>query len=187
MSRWFWFRAGTARVHDNNVQQIYSYGYYGTASAWQFIDESLTRTGPIQSRCQTNADYPGWHWCGTGGNGRSGRTSRYTNYQIVDPVYIWNNTYGGTGTLAASAQWSTNDQTGFGCDPVSGVNSTGDVFRLNRDIFLSAPPAGAGGVAGTYVPYTFPHPVRAREDQLHSIRDQRHRTEHRFRPPVRPE
>ena len=135
MSRWFWWRAGTARVHDNNVQQIASGGYYSTASSWQFIDESLTRSG-VGSPCQTEGNYPGWHWPGTGGNGTS---------EIVDPVYIWNNSGGG------ASSWSTNDQTGT--DQNCSGGSTGNVFLLNRDIFLSAPP-------GNYAPYTYPHPLR---------------------------
>lgn len=178
MSRWFWFRAGTARLHDNTIQAINSFGYYGAALAWIFINESLTRNGP-NAPCQLDSAYPGWHWCGNGGNVPSANAggaysssgTGYTAYQISDPVYIWNNTYtfnpqSGTAgmVLPDASQWGTNDQTGANAtcgQPVAGTNQTSDVFLLNRDIYLSAPPSGAGGVAGPYATYTYPHPLVA--------------------------
>lgn len=175
MTRWFWWRAGTARVHDNIVQQIYSFGYYGDVPAWSFIDETLTRAQQNSINvCETDANYPGWHWCGTGGNvlpandGSNSDTTAYSTYEIVDPVYVWNNTYtyntnsGNSGSvLSAASQWGVGDQSGATAtcgQPVIGTNATQDVFLINRDIFLSSPPANAGGVTGTYSNYTYPHP-----------------------------
>ena len=143
LNRWFWWRAGTARVWGNSVDQINSGGYWGGPKAsWVFIAESLTRGGQVG--CQKASDYPnGWHWPGFGADGTK---------QISDPVYIWDNTGGG------ASSWGTNDQSGDTQDCFGG-GTTADVFKLNRDIFLHAPPAG------TYTAYPYPHPLRGGEPE----------------------
>ena len=132
LNRWFWFRAGTGRIWGNSVDRISSQDW-GERPSWMFMAESLTRPGE-GSPCQTEADYPGTHWPGTGADGRR---------QISDPIYIWNN------TGAGATVWGTNDQTEFDCNG----GRTANVFRLNRDLFLSAPP--------NYTPYPYPHLLRA--------------------------
>ena len=138
LTRWMWFRAGTGRIWGNSVDLIDSKSYWGAPKqSWVFIAESLSRAG--QSGCQQASDYPnGWHWPGFGGDGTK---------QVSDPVYIWNNSGGGAST------WGTNDQSGETND-CHGGGTTADVFKLGRDIFLNAPPAG------TYTAYPYPHPLR---------------------------
>lgn len=229
MIRWIWLRSGTARIHDNTFTQIMSYGYYNTAPMLMVTDEPLTRSGPSQG-FQNDWDYPGWHWCGTGGS-HSGDTTlppSYATYQIVDPIYCWNNTYTGAGAQPVANQWGIIDYSGYGQDAAApltrsgttsnglktitglsqtsdlhvnqpvmhanfpsgtvivtkdsssqvtvnnnatasgtvslsfGINATPDVLLLNRDLYINtAPPSGAGGVAGPYVAYTYPHPLAA--------------------------
>jgi hypothetical protein len=152
MQRWFWWRAGTGYVHHNNIQVIYSYGYWGSPPAcWAFTNESLTRTGGQQTTCQKNSDYIGFHWCGSGGNGNTSNTSDYRTYRMCDPVYIWANTYN-RGYADNDSQIAKIDQQD--CPPVRGVNKTSDVFLKDRDYYI-------GSIAAPdYKPYTYPHPLR---------------------------
>jgi hypothetical protein len=171
-SRWFWWRGGTARIHDNTITQINNYGFWGGGLAWQFTNEDMTRPGSGSSNnTENNTAYNdtyggGWHWCGSSGKTVGGTGSEmtpwnnYSAWQVKNPIYLWNDTFVGLNPLPESSNWSTADQTGYGHDPVTGVNTTADVFLLNRNLFLSAPPAGAGTVPGAYAPYTYPHPLR---------------------------
>jgi hypothetical protein len=176
LSRWWWWRAGTALIHDNQITQINNFGFWGGGLSWQFTNEDLTRPGTgTNGTAELNSDYQaanggGWHWCGTMGN-HVGDTSQpveqmpttktYRSYQILVPVYIWNNTVGGVGPLPDSSNWSTIDETGYGHDPVAGTNTTADTFLVSRNIFFTAPPANLGNVTGSYAPYAYPHPLRS--------------------------
>jgi hypothetical protein len=131
VNRWFWWRAGTARVHDNKVDKLSSQDW-GNKPSWAFMAESLTRSG-AGSPCQTEADYQGTHWPGSGGDG---------NRQVPDPIYFWNNTGKG------AEIWATNDQSGFDCHGGSSAN----VIKLGRDIIFGTPSG--------YTPYQYPHPLR---------------------------
>ena len=122
LNRYFWWRAGTARITDNTFDNITS-SDWGNKGELVFIDESLTRPGS-GAPCQTT--YPGTHWPGQGADGTK---------QISDPVYIWNN----TGTYAVG----TNDQSD-GCG--HGL-LTANFFLINRDYIMSAAP---GYVKYTY-------------------------------------
>jgi hypothetical protein len=165
LNRYFWFRAGTARIWGNKVMPIFSGRYWNAGGSWVFIDEPLTRPGAGNGGvCETEAEYPGTRWPGTGSNG----TTQYRNTQrtgvvvtpsFVDPVYIWDNTdVPGAipgGVKHPSAWWGTNDQPGDGCASPGRGHQTADVFRLNRDIFIEVAPTG-------YTPYVYPHPLNAR-------------------------
>lgn len=144
-NRYFWARAGTGRIHDNSVQRIDSGGYWGAAKpSWLFIDEPLTRPGSGNGgRCETQSQYPGTRWPGTGTDGTKHPSGQIVSPSAVDPFYIWNN----TGTGATS--WSTNDQSGYNCNN----GPTSNVFRLGRDIILAADPNYAGE-------FPYPHPWR---------------------------
>lgn len=131
VNRWFWWRAGTARVHDNQVDKINS-GDWGNKPSWLFIAESLTRSG-AGSGCQTEADYQGVHWPGSGGDG---------SRQVPDPIYFWNNTGEG------AAAWATSDQSGYDCHGGSSAN----VIKEGRDIRFETPSG--------YIAFSYPHPLR---------------------------
>ena len=146
VNRNLWVRAGTARIHHNDCQKLDSQGYWGGwKPSFVFIDEPLTRSGAGNGgRCETQSQYPGTRWPGTGSDGTSYPTGQIVSPSVVDPVYIWAN----TGPAATS--WGTNDQSGSTKTCDNGPTSA--VFKLNRDIFLSAPSG--------YAPYTYPHPLR---------------------------
>jgi hypothetical protein len=145
MSRWYWARAGTLRIWGNTVDAINSYGTWGaTKASWVFTNEPLTRPGAGNGTvCETEVQYPGTRWCGTGSDGTAHPTGEVVSPSSLDPVYVWDNQ--GTG----GATWATQDQSGYGC---SG-GTTANTFKVGRDIILSAPSG--------YVPYTYPHPLRA--------------------------
>jgi hypothetical protein len=145
LSRWLWMRAGTGRIHDNTVDALDSGGYWGSGHvSWVFIDEPLTRPGAGNGGvCESESQYPGTRWPGTGSDGTQYPTGRVVSPSLVDPVYVWNNTGAGAST------WGVNDQTGYGCD---NNGHTANVFKLGRDIIFSAAPG--------YATYTYPHPWR---------------------------
>jgi hypothetical protein len=145
VNRWLWARAGTGRIHDCVVGKLDSQGYWGGwKPSWVFIDEPLTRSGAGNGgRCETQSQYPGTRWPGTGTDGKSYPTGQIVSPSPVDPFYFWNN------TGAAPQSWGTNDQSGYSCNN----GPTSAVFKLDRDIKFSAP-------AG-YTAYTYPHPWRS--------------------------
>jgi hypothetical protein len=165
VNRYFWMRAGTARIWGNTVQSIWSSNYYATRASWSFITEPLTRQGTGNGGvCETESEYPGTRWPGTGSTGSQPGQSGSTNQSgvvvspsFVDPVYIWNNTDAPASSSGApsgaNSYWGTTDQTGYGCNPPGSGNQTSDVFQLGRDLIMSAP--------SSYTPYTYPHPLQA--------------------------
>jgi len=124
LNRYWWLRAGTQVVTDNNFEAINT-GDWGNKDTLVYIVECATRPGAGCPSCCTS--YPCTHQPGTGGSG-TGQTS--------DPVYIWNN----SGTVRIGM----NDQSGYGC---SGHN-TSEFFIENRDYFVNA--AKPGYVKYTY-------------------------------------
>jgi predicted nucleic acid-binding Zn-ribbon protein len=168
MSRYWWFRAGTGRIWGNKVQTIWSNHFWNATSSWVATDEPLTRPGSGNNGAvETDATYPGTRWPGTGSNGTtkyppSQATGIKVSPSFVDPIYIWGNTNVpsqiGGGNTDPGEWWGTVDQSGFGRDPVPGKNQTSDVFKLNRDIFLSAP---NNNPSPAYTPYVYPHPLDA--------------------------
>jgi hypothetical protein len=154
VNRFYWGRGGTGRIWGNSVDPVSS-SDWGSKSSWQFIDEPLTRPGSGNGGvCETESQYPGTRWSGTGSNGVQHPNGVVVSPSVVDPWYIWNNVAGPRGD--GTTNWSTNDQSGYGCSAPGPGNQTSDVFRLNRDIFLSAP---NNNPSPPYTPYQYPHPL----------------------------
>lgn len=146
VNRNLWMRAGTARIFNNYCEKLDSLGYWGGwKMSFVFIDEPLTRSGAGNGgKCETQAQYPGTRWPGTGSDGTQHATGQIVSPSIVDPIYLWNN------TGPAATAWGTNDQSGSTQTCTNGPTSA--VFKAGRDIILSAP--------ANYTPYTYPHPLR---------------------------
>ena len=130
LNRYFWYRAGSAVITRNSVQQITGQ-MYGNKDSFVFVVENARRTGP--AGCCTS--YMCYHQPGSGGNGTS---------QISDPVYIWSNT--GTG----ASDIGTNEGEPASCGT---TYSTSNFFQVGRDYFLN------GDAKPGYSSYTYPHPL----------------------------
>jgi hypothetical protein len=179
MSRWMWFRAGTGRIHDNTVVQIYSHGAFDASAAFaQLTAESMARSS-AQAPCENPPPSwgQGWHWPGNAGSvdpasphlndgtySNVGTNYHTSGYQILDAIYLWNNTWTGNGVLPASGQVNMNDETG-NC----GTSNSGAVLLVNQNYFTNTPPptgAGYGPLSSanlqtyTYAPFQYPHPLR---------------------------
>lgn len=130
LNRYFWFRAGTAVITRNSVQQI-SGQMYGNKSSFVFAVENAQR-GSARGCC---TGYMCFHQPGSGGNGST---------QIAEPVYIWGNTGSGIQSVSTNNGEPNTCNTGY---------STDDFFKPNRDYFVEN-----GGKPG-YTSYQYPHPL----------------------------
>jgi hypothetical protein len=153
MNRWGWWRAGSGRVWGNAIDAISS-SDWGNKTCWQFSDEPLSRAGSGNGgNCETQAQWPGTRWPGTGGNGVTHPSGVVVTPSFRDPIYFWNNTAGP----------HSNGTTSWGCTdygpPLQSCNNgpTSAVFLINRDLFFSAP---NNNPSPPYTPYVYPHPLR---------------------------
>jgi hypothetical protein len=148
LNRYFWFRAGTGVITGNSIEAIDSAPCYANASSFVFAVENAQRNA---HGCCTA--YMCYHQPGSGSDGEA-HSPPYTSagqddeYQIPDPVYIWNNT--GTGA-AADRIVGLNEGEPAECGTTYG---TADFFVLDRDYFVDSGPKPG------YAPYPYPHPLR---------------------------
>jgi hypothetical protein len=113
---YFWSRAGTGIFTDNIVNNASFTQEYGSPSLFK-IGDNTDPTGYPQPR------QPGWGHDGTS--------------NVIDPIYIWNNTGPQAYTYwFYNSAWTNNVQ-------------------LNRELFVNA------GAKPGYQKYTYPHPARA--------------------------
>ena len=117
-NRYFWCRAGTGIFADCFVASPPDAFQYGQPSQLQIGDNTSPRTYPQPRQ-------PGW--------GHNGTTN------VIDPIYIWNE----TGPRAYT--WGFQEQPGGWENNV----------QLNREIFVN------GGAKPGYTKFTYPHPARA--------------------------
>jgi len=159
-NRYFWGRAGTALFTQNNIQAI-SGPCYGTKASFTFTVENASRSSA--HGCATG--YMGYHQSGAGAGGTPnvlslvfGGQTPLDLFQISDPVYIWNNTGTGQGSLSLNE----GDPRGcFSINPATGQYfTTADLFTQNRDYFLDTSGSPTNGAKPGWAPYTYPHPLR---------------------------
>jgi hypothetical protein len=157
LTRYFWFRAGTAVITQNSIQAINAAPCYQNASSFQFIVESATRN--TSHGCCTG--YMCWHQPGSGSDGTTHSQSYLSSsqtptdaYQSPDPVYIWNN----TGTGQAPGRITSVNDSDMSCNT---GNTTGTFFVLNRDYFVDTTSSPSSGAKPGWAPYTYPHPLRS--------------------------
>jgi len=110
--RYFWCRAGTGIFSDNAVDSPYN--GYAPPDLLDIGDNTSPKPYP-QSR------QPGW--------GHNGTTD------VIDPIYIWNNSGNGAYKWRISNGWEAN-------------------VKQNREIYVN------NGAKPGYAKYTYPHPLR---------------------------
>ncbi|MBN1674706.1 MAG: hypothetical protein JXR37_26920 [Kiritimatiellae bacterium] len=113
-ARYFWCRAGTGLFTDNVVSNCATPSAFGNQTLLAVGDNTVP-TGYPQSR------QPGWGYDGT--------------RDVIDPMYIWNNTGPRAGTWDVYADWTNS-------------------VRLNRELYVDSGPKPG------YTKYAYPHPVR---------------------------
>jgi hypothetical protein len=163
LNRYFWSRAATGLFADNVIQQINSGSWYGIQNSFQFIVEGAQRSS--SHGCVTQ--YMGYHQSGSGSSPAaqnpvwtSSNQTPPDQFQIPDPVYIWNNS--GTGTGLGNMGIADGGPLGCpGTNPATGLQYTSsDFFVLNRDWVVD------NGAKPGWVPYTYPHPLNTSGKQL---------------------
>jgi hypothetical protein len=157
MNRWFWLRAGTMIVTQNNIDWINGPSYPNKNSFTFIVEAARWNTGG--HGCLTG--YMGFHQVGSGATATVQSPTKLAlgqlppdPYQVSDPVYIWNN----SGTGNGIAHVGLNDASTDNCNntnPATGVEyTTADFFVLNRDYFVD------NGAKPGWQPYPYPHPLR---------------------------
>jgi hypothetical protein len=120
---YFWARAGHGIFTDNIVNNASAPQNYGNPSQLR-VGDNTKPTGYPQAR------QPGW-----GHNGTS---------NVIDPIYIWNNTGGQAYSYQIESAWSSN-------------------FQLNRELFVNSGPKPG------YSKYQYPHPLRSGSSSTNSV------------------
>lgn len=113
--RYYWLRAGTGVFTDNVVNNCVNPGAYGSVSFLAIAESFITPSSNPQDR------QAGW-----GHDGAS---------DVIDPIYVWNNTGARASTWYIDAAWADNVQEG-------------------REVFVDA------GAKPGYSKFTYPHPLR---------------------------
>lgn len=165
LNRYFWMRAGTLLVTNNNIQAMVGQ-CYGTKTSFSFIVEGA-RWNVGGHGCCTG--YMCWHQVASGASSTvqsplflSLHQSPSDAYQLSDPVYIWNN----TGTGQSPDLFGTNDadpsiDNCHNINPATGLEySTTDFYKAGRDYFYDFSSNPNNGAKPGWNPYTYPHPLR---------------------------
>ena len=175
MNRYFWLRSGTIVMTQNNIQWINS-GCYPNKPSFTAIVEGAMSNANAHGCCTITATGNScWHQAGTGAqssptfNPSNLYTSQFAaggvggdNHQVIDPVYIWNN----TGTGQGSAHYGTNES-GLGdqchnTNPNTGQEyKTADFYVSGIHYFYDDSSNPNNGAKPGWVPYTYPHPLRS--------------------------
>jgi hypothetical protein len=111
---YFWARAGHGIFTDNFVDNASAPQNYGNPAQLRIGDNTNPTAYP-------QARQPGWGHDGT--------------YNVIDPIYIWNNTGARAYSYQIDSAWSSN-------------------VKLNRELFVNSGPKPG------YSKYTYPHPLR---------------------------
>jgi hypothetical protein len=135
-------RGGTALIHDNTIPNITSQTWGNKPEVYFIIHNLRENNGSY--KCW-NQGYPAPHQIGWGysiGGTRAGSTSVL---QDPEPVYLWNNTGGGSSTPGIGDYSPDQCFTG---------QTTAMYVKEGRDYFVNTPKPG-------YTPFTYPHPLTA--------------------------
>lgn len=162
LNRYFWLRAGTMVVTNNSVQWING-GCYPNKNSFTFVVEGA-RWNTGGHGCCTG--WMCWHQVGSGGSTVAQNppfmspSQMADNFQLPDPIYIWNN----TGTGQGSSHYGTDDADTDNChnaNPATGQEfTTSDFFKANRDYFYDNTSNPNSGAKPGWAPYVYPHPLR---------------------------
>jgi hypothetical protein len=165
LNRYFWMRAGTMVVTNNDIQWINGGCYPNKNSFTVIVEGARWNTGGHQ--CCTG--WQCWHQVGSGASSvtntppiLSASQSPTDNFQMSDPVYIWNN----RGTGQGSSHYGTNevDPAQDNChniNPSTGQEfSTTDFYKAGRDYFYDDTSNPNNGARPGWAPYPYPHPLR---------------------------
>ncbi len=112
--RYFWCRAGTGIFTDNTVNTPANASYWGNVSQLSIGDNTSPGSYP-------QARQPGW-----GHNGSN---------NVLDPMYIWNQSGGRAYTYGFQGSWN-------------------NIVQVNRELYVN------NGAKPGYTKYTYPHPLR---------------------------
>jgi hypothetical protein len=166
--RYFWGRAGTFVITNNNIQQINSGSCYGTQSSFVFSVEGAHWSAGGHGCCTiTSTGSLCFHQVGSGASSAANSISNlFTSqspadpYMISDPNYIWNN----TGTGQGSVHYNTNDASTDNCNninPNTGKEyTTTDFYKAGTNYFYDDSSSPNNGAKPGWAPYTYPHPLR---------------------------
>jgi hypothetical protein len=164
LNRYFWLRAGTMVVTNNDIQWINGPSYPNKTS-FAFVVEAA-RWGVGGHGCCTG--YMCFHQVGSGASSTvqspiltSAGQVPSDKFQLSDPIYIWNN----TGTGQGSAHYGINeaDAAQDNChntNPATGKEySTADFYQEGRDHFYDDSSNPNSGAKPGWAPYKYPHPL----------------------------
>jgi len=133
---WFYCRGGTGVIFNNVMPDISSQEWGKKASILFTVFNLRRRSAYIPPQTRWQAI----HQVGQG----------YKGGLILDPVYVWGNRGGTSYDHLNLNDWQP-DECGNGL-------SSSEFIKPNRDVYLGTAKPG-------YIPYTYPHPLRARADK----------------------
>ena len=162
LNRYFWLRAGSMVVTNNDIQWING-GCYPHKTTFTFVVEGA-RWGTGGHGCCTG--WQCWHQVGAGSSSVAQNPPFMSSsqpadaFQMPDPVYIWNN----RGTGQGSSHYGTNEAETDNChntNPSTGQEySTSDFYKAGRDYFYDDSSNPNSGAKPGWAPYPYPHPLR---------------------------
>lgn len=164
VNRYFWMRAGTLVATRNHFDKQTG-GCYGLKNTLTFAVENAARADGGHGCCTGYMCFhmtgSGTDSTGTGGHSNlSAGQSPADQFQLSEPVYVWNNTGAGQG----SAFYGFNDGAPRQCNATNpGTGNpwtTTDLFIAGRDYFFDDSGTSAGAKPG-WTSYTYPHPLRS--------------------------
>ncbi len=108
----------------------------------------------IPSSCACDANYPVVYQIGRGKNKQTNPT--LGSQQAVEPVFIWNNTKGGS-PLGLEYGYDVTQTCKNYCNDQS--LAVQDFIKVNREYCTHNTSTSCNGVTLSYTPYTCPHPL----------------------------